>query len=209
MTRTHDCHNASRKSYIHLRSICVWVINPREVCRTWLSVWGSSSWDGVNRIRPLPWRMAECESWWSAHDCPLEDSHRILKINCVKVSYIVSLKYLQKSADNVFILVCCQKTRLFGLFWGQTTFWSINLFSLLMNKEKLRKIITVRVLQHVKAPLTLLAAAARTSASQSFRRFWKAGTRSFLVISGPTAFWSWIQRDNRSQQPNGAHHMRI
>lgn len=42
-------------------------------------------------------------------------------------------------------------------------------------------------------PLTLLAAAARTSASQSFRRFWKAGTRSFFVISGPTAFWSYIQ----------------
>lgn len=26
----------------------------------------------------LPWRRAECESWWSAHDCPLEGSHRTL-----------------------------------------------------------------------------------------------------------------------------------
>lgn len=43
-------------------------------------------------------------------------------------------------------------------------------------------------------PLTLFAAAARTSASQSFRRFWKAGTRSFLVISGPTAFWSYREK---------------
>lgn len=47
-------------------------------------------------------------------------------------------------------------------------------------------------------PLTLLAAAARTSASQSFRRFWNAGTRSFLVISGPTAFWSWSKRRSTS-----------
>lgn len=39
-------------------------------------------------------------------------------------------------------------------------------------------------------PLTLWEAAALTSASQSFIRFWKAGTRSVLVISGPTAFWS-------------------
>lgn len=46
------------------------------------------------------------------------------------------------------------------------------------------------------SPLTLLAAAARTSASQSFSRFWKAGTRSFLVISGPTAFWSCGTREN-------------
>lgn len=40
-------------------------------------------------------------------------------------------------------------------------------------------------------PLTLWEAAALTSASQSFIRFWKAGTRSVLVISGPTAFWSY------------------
>lgn len=26
----------------------------------------------------LPWRKARCESWWSAHDCPLEGSRRIL-----------------------------------------------------------------------------------------------------------------------------------
>lgn len=37
-------------------------------------------------------------------------------------------------------------------------------------------------------PLILEQAAARTSASQSFNRFWKAGTRSFFVIVGPTAF---------------------
>lgn len=52
-------------------------------------------------------------------------------------------------------------------------------------------------------PLTLLAAAARTSASQSFRRFWKAGTRSFFVISGPTAFWSYGRREiNTCHHPN-------
>ncbi len=39
-------------------------------------------------------------------------------------------------------------------------------------------------------PLTLFAEAALTSASQSFRRLWNAGTKSVLVISGPTAFWS-------------------
>lgn len=38
---------------------------------------------------------------------------------------------------------------------------------------------------------TLSAAAARTSASVSFSRAWNAGTRSALVISGPTAFWSY------------------
>lgn len=43
-------------------------------------------------------------------------------------------------------------------------------------------------------PLTLWEAAALTSASQSFIRFWKAGTRSVLVISGPTAFWSCRQK---------------
>lgn len=38
--------------------------------------------------------------------------------------------------------------------------------------------------------LTLFAAAARTSASVSFNSDWKEGTKSVLVISGPTAFWS-------------------
>lgn len=42
-------------------------------------------------------------------------------------------------------------------------------------------------------PLTLWAAAALTSASQSFSKLWKAGTRSVFVISGPTAFCSWWQ----------------
>lgn len=43
------------------------------------------------------------------------------------------------------------------------------------------------------SPFTLLAEAARTSASQSFSKFWNAGTKSFLVISGPTAFCNFIQ----------------
>lgn len=47
---------------------------------------------------------------------------------------------------------------------------------------------------HQHQPLTLWEAAALTSASQSFIRFWKAGTRSVLVISGPTAFWSCRQK---------------
>lgn len=40
-------------------------------------------------------------------------------------------------------------------------------------------------------PLTLWEAAALTSASQSLRRLQNAGTRSVLVISGPTAFCSY------------------
>ena len=36
-------------------------------------------------------------------------------------------------------------------------------------------------------PLTLFAEAALTSASQSFSKLVKAGTKSFFVISGPTA----------------------
>lgn len=32
----------------------------------------------ANKFFFLPWRRARCESWWSAHDCPLEGSHRIL-----------------------------------------------------------------------------------------------------------------------------------
>lgn len=39
---------------------------------------------------------------------------------------------------------------------------------------------------------TLSAAAARTSASISFNNTWNAGTRSVFVISGPTAFWSYV-----------------
>lgn len=44
-------------------------------------------------------------------------------------------------------------------------------------------------------PLTLWAAAALTSASQSLRRLQNAGTRSVLVISGPTAFWSYRNKN--------------
>ena len=45
-------------------------------------------------------------------------------------------------------------------------------------------------LQSASIPLILEQAAALTSASQSLRRFWNAGTKSCLVIPGPTAFCS-------------------
>lgn len=57
-------------------------------------------------------------------------------------------------------------------------------------------------------PLTLFAPAARTSASQSFNRFWKAGTRSFSVISGPTAFWS-FKRNEMSNKVKAVYSQRI
>ena len=43
-------------------------------------------------------------------------------------------------------------------------------------------------------PLTLCAAAARTSASQSLSKLWNAGTKSFFVISGPTAFCNYVKK---------------
>lgn len=51
--------------------------------------------------------------------------------------------------------------------------------------------------QRDTSPFTLLAAAARTSASQSFNKFWNAGTRSFFVISGPTAFCNFSQTEKQ------------
>lgn len=122
----------------------------------------------------LPWRRAECESWWFVHDCPLGDSRRIL----------TKMRTLSEAGNRLDI-----KLKQSIQFETTQLFFSTSSFPSGTN------IFQQCVLMYW--PLTLLAAAARTSASQSLRRFWKAGTRSFLVISGPTAFWSYIQKQKK------------
>lgn len=75
-----------------------------------------------------------------------------------------------------------------GRFWQKSK--QIYIYVSIQNKDNYSSNCIKKYLyfKWIWLPLTLWAAAALTSASQSFNKFWNAGTRSVFVISGPTAF---------------------
>lgn len=112
---------------------------------------------------------------------------RILVINTV--SLISGDRLSQKSKQKTFL----QDT----LVWDETQMRNKEILSSFAVKKKRISIVNILYLQcyrnDCKIPFTFPADAARTSASQSLRSNWNATTRSFWVISGPTAFCNYTK----------------